>query len=60
MGKRRPRDHLSESCGHKFRATNGWNKAAAAATSEKGVNETGLMAVTYFHGIGIRFVNLYG
>jgi hypothetical protein len=60
MGNRRLRDHLSESCGHKFKATNGWNKAAAAATSKKGLDETGLMAVTCFHGIGVRFVNLYG
>jgi hypothetical protein len=50
----------SESCGHKFKATNGWNKAVAAATSKKGVDETGLMAVTCFHGIGVRYVNLYG
>jgi hypothetical protein len=59
-GKRALRDHGSESCGHKFKATNGWNKAVAAAASKNGVHETGLMAITCFHGIGIRHVNLYG
>jgi hypothetical protein len=59
MRNRRLRDHLSESCDHKFKATNGWNNAAAAATSKKGLDETGLMAVTCFHGIGVCFVNLY-
>jgi hypothetical protein len=43
-----------------LKATNGWNKAIAAATSKKGVDETGVMAVTCFHGIGVCYVNLYG
>jgi hypothetical protein len=51
---------LLDGCGHKFKATNGWNKAEAAVTSKKGVDETGLMAVTCFHSIGVRYLNLYG
>jgi hypothetical protein len=51
---------ISDSCGHKFKATNGCNKAEAAATTKKGVDETRVMAVTCFHGIGVRYVNLYG
>jgi hypothetical protein len=57
---RNRRGSLLDGCGHKFKATNGWNKAEAAATSKKGVDETGLMAVTCFHGIGVRYLNLYG
>jgi hypothetical protein len=36
------------------------NKAESAATSKKAVDETGLMAVTCFHGIGVRYLNLFG
>jgi hypothetical protein len=57
MNENRP---ISDSCGHKFKATNGWNKAEAAATTKKGVDETGVMAVTCFHSIGVRYVSLYG
>jgi hypothetical protein len=51
---------LNDGCGHRFKATNGWNKAESAATSKKAVDETGLMAVTCFHGIGVRYLNLFG
>jgi hypothetical protein len=51
---------LNDGCGHRFKATNGWNKAESAATSKKAVDETGLMAVTCFHGIDVRYLNLFG
>jgi hypothetical protein len=51
---------LLDGCGHRFKATNGWNKVESAATTKKAVDETGLMAVTCFHGIGVRYLNLYG
>jgi hypothetical protein len=54
------RGNLNDACGNKFKATNGWDKAEAAATLKKAVDETGLMAVTCFHGIGVRYLNLYG
>jgi hypothetical protein len=54
------RGSLNDACGHRFKATNGWNKAESAATSKKAVDETGLMAVTCFHGIGVRYLNLFG
>jgi hypothetical protein len=36
------------------------NKEESAATSKKAVDETELMAVTCFHGIGVRYLNLFG
>jgi hypothetical protein len=47
-------------CGNNFKATNGWNKAEAAAQSKKALDETGLMAATCFHGTNLRFMNVYG
>jgi hypothetical protein len=52
--------NLPDGCGHRFKATNGWNKAESAAASKTAVDETGLMAVTCFHGIGVRYLNLHG
>jgi hypothetical protein len=54
------RGSLLDGCGHTFKVTDGWNKVEAAATSKKGVDERGLRAVTCFHSIGVRYLNLYG
>jgi hypothetical protein len=51
---------LRDGCGHRFKATNGWSKAEYAAATKKAVDETGLMAVTCFHGIGVHYLHLYG
>ena len=48
------------SCGNRFKATSGWNKAEAMAQSKKALDETGLIAATCFHGTNIRFMNVYG
>jgi len=48
------------SCGNRFKATSGWNKAEAMAQSKKALDETGLIAATCFQGTNICFMNVYG
>ena len=47
-------------CGNKFKAMSGWNKAETMSQSKKVLDETGLMAVTCYHGTNLRFLNVYG
>lgn len=47
-------------CGHKFKATNGWNRAEVKTATKRKLDESGLVAVTCFHGINLRFLNIYG
>jgi len=47
-------------CGHRFKATNGWNRAEVKTATKKNLDETGLVAVTCFHGTNLRFLNIYG
>jgi hypothetical protein len=48
------------SCGHKFKATNGWNRTETSTATKKHLAESGLMAATCFHGTNLRFLNLHG
>jgi hypothetical protein len=48
------------SCGHRFKATNGWNRTEVQTASKKHLAESGLMAATCFHGTNLRFLNIYG
>jgi len=47
-------------CGHRFKATNGWNRAEVKTATKKNLDESGLVAVTCFHGTNLRFLNIYG
>ena len=47
-------------CGHRCKATNGWNRAEIKTATKKNLDESGLIAVTCFHGINLRFLNIYG
>lgn len=47
-------------CGNRFKATNGWNRAEIKSATKKNLDESGLVAVTCFHGTGLRFLNIYG
>jgi hypothetical protein len=49
----------SSSCANQFKATAGWNKTETTLLSKKKVDESGLMVVTCFHGIAMRFVNMH-
>jgi hypothetical protein len=48
------------SCGHKFKATSGWNRTETSTASKKHLAESGLMAATCFHGTNLRYLNLHG
>jgi hypothetical protein len=48
------------SCANEFKATNGWKKTEVATLRNKGVDESGLMVVTCFHGMALRFLNMHG
>ena len=47
-------------CGHRFKATNGWNRTEAKTATKKNLDESGLVAVTCFHGTNLRLLNIYG
>ena len=49
-----------KACGHRFRATNGWNRTEIKSATKKNLDESGLVAVTCFHGTNLRFLNIYG
>jgi len=50
----------SNTCGHKFMATNGWNRPKTMITSKKVLDESGVFGITSFHGINLRYLNIYG
>jgi hypothetical protein len=56
----RGRNIPDTSCGHKFKATNGWNRTETSTASKKHLAESGLMAATCFHGTNLRFLNMHG
>jgi hypothetical protein len=47
-------------CANEFKATNGWKKTELTTLRNKGVDESGLMVVTCFHGMALRFLNMHG
>lgn len=47
----------TEACGHKFKATNGWDRTTQ---TEKAIGETGLVGVVCCHGMPLRYLNIYG
>jgi hypothetical protein len=46
-------------CENKFHATGGWGKTLNTA-SKKRLDEAGLMGMTCFHGIPLRYLNIHG
>jgi hypothetical protein len=47
------------SCDNKFHATGGWGKMLNTSTKEQ-LDESGLMGMTCFHGIPLRYLNIHG
>jgi len=50
----------SNACGHKFQATDGWNRPETITATKKGLDESGVVGITCFHGVNLRFLNIYG
>jgi hypothetical protein len=50
----------SNACGHKFKATNGWNRPETITTTKNVLDESGIVGITCFHGVNWRFLNIYG
>jgi hypothetical protein len=46
-------------CDNKFHATGGWGKTLNTS-SKKHLDEAGLMGMTCFHGIPLRYLNIHG
>lgn len=46
-------------CNNKFHATGGWGKTLNTS-SKKHLDEAGLMGMTCFHGIPLRYLNIHG
>jgi hypothetical protein len=47
-------------CGSHFKATKGWSRSLTQTATKKGLDETGLIVATCFHGIPLRFLNMHG
>jgi hypothetical protein len=50
----------SNACGHKFKATDGWNRPETITATKKALDESGVVGITCFHGVNLRFLNIYG
>jgi len=50
----------SNSCGLKYKATDGWNRPETITTTKKVLDESGVVGITCFCGINLRFLNIYG
>jgi len=50
----------SNTCGHKFKATGGWNRHETITATKMALDESGIVGITCFHGINLRFLNIYG
>jgi hypothetical protein len=46
-------------CNNRFQATGGWGKVLNTS-SKKHLDESGLMGMTCFHGIPLRYLNIHG
>jgi len=50
----------SNACGHKFKATDGWNRPETITATKKALDESGVVGITCLHGVNLRFLNIYG
>jgi len=50
----------SNACGHKFKATDGWNRPETITTTKKALAGSGVVGITCFQGVNLRFLNIYG
>jgi len=50
----------SNACGQKFKATDGWNRPETISATKKALDESGIVGITCYHGVNLRFLNIYG
>jgi hypothetical protein len=50
----------SNTCGHKFKSTDGWNRPETITATKKVLDESGIGGITCFQGINLRCLNIYG
>ena len=50
----------SITCGHKFKATNRWNRPETITTTKMALDESGIVGITFYDGVNLRFLNMYG
>jgi len=50
----------SNACGHQFKAIDGWNRPKTITATKKALDNSGIVGITCFHGINLRFLNIYG
>ena len=51
---------LSNTCGHKFMATDGRNRPETITATKMVLDESGIVGITCFHLVNLRFLNIYG
>jgi hypothetical protein len=51
--------HVGDGCHNNFKTTGGWKRSELTSVAKRALDETGLMAATCFHGIGIRYLNIH-
>ena len=50
----------SNACRQTFKATDGWNRPETITAMKKALDESGVVGITCFHDINLRFLNIYG
>jgi len=50
----------SNACGQTFKATDGWNRPETITATNKVLDESGIVVIICFHGVNLRFQNIYG
>jgi hypothetical protein len=49
----------TNTCGHQFKATDGWNRPETIAPSKTALDKSGVVGITCFHPVNLRFLNIY-
>jgi len=50
----------SNASGHKYKATDRWNRPETSTASKKALDKSGVVGITCFLGVNLRFLNIYG
>jgi hypothetical protein len=49
----------SKACRHKFKATERWNRPETITATKKALDESGVVGLTCFHRVNLRFLNIW-
>jgi len=50
----------AKACVYKFNASDGWNRPEIISPTMKALDQTGVVGITCFHGVNLRFLHIHG